>query len=953
MTDIAVVGLAGRFPGASDVWDYWANLVAGRVTTSRLSRTSLLAAGLAESEVDDPCYVPVRGLLDGAGHFDADFFGITPKDAAIMDPQHRLLLQTAWEALESAGLATDAPFGRVATFAGAGFGYYLVDRVLRDPDLMREQGLLAAVLGNEKDHLAAKVAYRLDLTGPAITVQTACSTSLVAVHLAAQSLRSDDSDVALAGGVCVPYPQQTGYRHEPGGIMSPDGGCRPFDATAAGTVPGSGVGVVVLKRLADAVRDDDLIYAVVKGSAINNDGTTKVGYTAPGLPGQVDVLTAAYANAGVSPSTVDYVEAHGTATDMGDAIELAALTEVFAGRSAPCSLGSVKANIGHLDAAAGVAGFIKAVLALHFEQIPPMAGLTAPRAEIADGPFVLDDTSRKWTAGLPRRAAVSSFGLGGTNAHVVLEEAPARATVSPPTAIRATSTHVPHAPAVLTVSARTPAELATASSRLATHLRSADDISVHDVARTLQSHRRHFPHRLSVTAWDLAEAVDQLGQPLRQQARRRPSVVLLFPGQGSETPGMSALPYAQHPTFRSDVDECAELLAPLLGFDIRDVLLDPAADHIHRTDIAQPALVVHEYALGRLLLSWGIRPKALLGHSVGELAAACLAGELSLAQTLSLVARRGSLMQATAPGRMVAALITPAAAAELAPGIDIAAINGPDNLVLAGSEPAISALLERLTDRGIRHRQLPAHRAFHSRLMADAALQLSALPWQHRPRTQAIISSLDGQLLPRGGTRPSDYWATQLRSPVRFHDAALTALANSGPVFVEVGPGKALTSAIRHLPEAHAAATITLQSTVDEPVVTAAGRLWAVGATLDWSVVRSHTGRRVHLPTYPFARNEYWLATPTPNRVTPAPAGAPQEDTMLGRIIAVWTDLLGVPDLRADSDFFALGGESLLFLRMIARVRRQLGVDLDVDALSGAPTPSTIAAAVAAAQERE
>jgi phthiocerol/phenolphthiocerol synthesis type-I polyketide synthase E len=925
MTDIAVIGLAGRFPGAPGVWSYWANLLAGQVSTSRL----------APSEVDDPWYVPVRGLLDGSEHFDADFFGITPKDAAIMDPQHRLLLQTAWEALESAGLATDAPFGRVATFAGSGFGYYLVDRVLRDPDLMREQGLLAAVLGNEKDHLAAKVAYRLNLTGPAITVQTACSTSLVAVHLAAQSLRAGDADVALAGGVCVPYPQRTGYRYEPGGIMSPDGGCRPFDATAAGTVPGSGVGVVVLKRLADALRDDDLIYAVIKGSAINNDGNTN-----PGLPGQVDVLTAAYANAGIAPSTVDYLEAHGTATDMGDAIELAALSEVFAGRSDPCSLGSVKANIGHLDAAAGIAGFIKAVLALHFEQIPPLAGLT-PRPEIASSPFILDHTARKWTSAVPRRAGVSSFGLGGTNAHVVLEEAPPPAAVSPSSG---------PADAVLTVSARTPTELAAATSRLAEHLRSVHDVSVHDVALTLQCHRRYFTHRLAVTARDVDEAVEQLGKPLRQRARRRPSVVLLFPGQGSETPGMSAVPYAQHPTFRSDVDECAELLTPQLGFDIRDVLLDPSADRIHRTDIAQPALVVHEYALGRLLLSWGIRPKVLLGHSVGELTAACLAGELTLAQTLALVVQRGSLMQATPPGRMVAALITPSEVSTLAPDVDIAAVNGPDNLVLAGSDQAIAALLERLTERGIRHRTLPATRAFHSRLMADAADRLPRL--EQLPRTRSIISCVDGQLLPRGGQRPADYWATQLRSPVRFHDAARTALANTDPVFVEVGPGKALTSALRHLPEARDAATITMQSTVDEPLTTAVGRFWTVGVTPDWAAVRAHPGRRVYLPTYPFARNEYNLDPLPDNTATPT-VDPPSEDPVLSRVIAVWADLLGIPDVRADSDFFALGGESLLFLRMIARLRRQFGVGLDVDTLSGAPTPSTIAAAVAAAQERE
>ncbi|HVK26107.1 MAG TPA: polyketide synthase, partial [Actinokineospora sp.] len=424
--DIAIVGMAGRFPGAANVDELWSAIAAGRVTIAELTRGELIAAGVAESQLDDPAYVPARGTVAAPDLFDAEFFGITPREAAIMDPQHRLLLQTAWEALESGNLAGEEPFGRVGVFAGAGFNYYLLNHVLAQPGLVDTHGLLSVVLGNEKDHLAAKVAYRLNLGGPAVTVQTACSTSLVAVHLACQSLRTGDSDVALAGGACVAVPQQAGYLYEPKGITSPDGACRPFDADANGTVPGNGVAMVVLKRLADAVRDGDTVHAVIKGSAINNDGGAKVGYTAPGITGQIDVLTRAYRDAGVEPATIGYIEAHGTATEMGDAIELSALSEVFAGADQPCFLGSVKANIGHLDAAAGVSGLIKAALALRHRQLPPLAGLKQARPELLDGstPFTVDAVGREWEVadGGVRRAAVSSFGLGGTNAHVVLEE---------------------------------------------------------------------------------------------------------------------------------------------------------------------------------------------------------------------------------------------------------------------------------------------------------------------------------------------------------------------------------------------------------------------------------------------------------------------------------------------------------------------------------------------------
>ncbi len=956
--DIAIVGLAGRFPGAGDVWEYWSNVAGGRTSIRTLDRAELRAAGVPEADLDDPGYVAARGVLDDPELFDAAFFGITPKEAAVMDPQHRLLLQTAWEALESGGLTTDAPFGRVGVFAGAGFNYYLLNRVLATPDVVRDQGLLSVVLGNEKDHLAAKIAYRLNLSGPAVAVQTACSTSLVAVHLACQSLRAGDSDVALAGGVCVPVPQQTGYLYEPSGILSADGACRPFDAEPGGTVPGSGVAMVALKRADDARRDGDTVYAVIKGSAINNDGNVKVGYTAPGVEGQVDVLSRAYASAGVDPATVGYLEAHGTATEVGDAIELAALTEVFGGRGGRCSLGSVKANVGHLDAAAGVAGLIKVALALHFRQIPPLAGLVEPRAEFAarDFPFTVDTTARPWTGDGVRRGAVSAFGLGGTNVHVVLEgnPEPAETPDHPMTGDQ---------PALLLVSGRTAADLDAAEQRLAHHLSGPVDGSVHDVALTLQSHRRHFRHRRAVPARDLTQAVERLAGGRAREAGRRPSVVLLFPGQGAEYQGMSAAPYSLYPSFRADIDRGLDVLRPLLDVDLRAILLDKDRDGpddlVHRTDVAQPALLLHGYALGRLLLSWGVRPSALIGHSVGEFAAACVARELSFPDAVELVARRGTLMQEAPPGGMLVTLASEEALRPHLRDLDVAAVNAPEIVVVAGGIEALGELRARLDAAGITHRTMPARRAFHSRLMADAAERLgqAAANVPARNRRIDIIDTVDGELLPRGGQRDAAYWARQLRSPVRFHQAVRTALALPRPVFVEVGPGRALTAAARQ-----GGATVTVpvhpgrNGDAGDALIAAVGDLWAAGVDMDWAAFRGRgEARRVALPTYPFARELHTLAPAAPSMMEAPPetAPAPDSDAVLPWIIAAWRDLLGVAHVTADSNFFDLGGESLLFIRALARTRRQFGVPLDVDAVVNRPTPGAIAALVEAAIVKE
>ncbi|GGQ92184.1 type I polyketide synthase [Kitasatospora griseola] len=945
--DIAIVGMAGRFPGAANVDEYWSNLLAGRVSVTSFTRRELLEAGVPAEEADDPAYVPVCGVLADPDRFDAGFFGIPPREAAIMDPQQRLLLQTAWEALESGGLITNAPMGRVGVFAGAGFNYYLHQQVLAAPEVLATHGLLGLVLGNEKDHLATRIAHRLGLGGPAIAVQTACSTSLVAVHLACQSLRTGDSDLALAGGAYVAFPQNTGYLHEAKGIMSQDGHCRPFDATANGTVPGSGVGAVALKRAEDARRDGDLVLAVIEGSAVNNDGADKVGYTAPGVAGQIDVLARAYAAAGVEPSAIGYLEAHGTATEVGDAIELAALREVFGGRPDRCSLGSVKANIGHLSAAAGVAGLVKAVSALRARRIPPLAGLKEPRPELGEPgtPFTVDTVARAWPSadGTPRRAAVSSFGLGGTNAHIVLREAE-----------RPTTTGRTDGPGVVVVSARTAEALRASADRLAAHLRDHPELPLADVAFTSQEHRRSFTHRLAVAAEDTAGAAAALEAATGRTALRQPDVVFLLPGQGAEAPGMSAWAYRRYPSFAADIDAGCDIVEGLLGIDLRELLIgDDPHRLLHRTDLTQPALVLHEYALGRLLLSWGVRPGALIGHSVGELAAAGLAGELELAEMLRLVTRRGALMQQAPPGAMLVVLAGEAAVLEQLGAFEdlgIAAVNAPEVVVVSGPAESVAEFRKRLDGAGILHRLLPAQRAFHSWMMADAAAELDeeARGIEPRPAEFAVISSVDGGLLPPGATRPAGYWGRQLRSPVRFRAAVEAATGRPRVVFVEVGPGTGLIGSARQVPQAAGSATVPLQARRDE-LLSGLGALWAGGVAVDWAAVRGGADvGRVSLPTYPFAAERHWIDAAAPASPASAPGAATGAEEgpgdALDEVVELWRSMLGVAAVGPDSDFFALGGDSLLLIRMISRVRRRFGVAPEIAEFADTPTPRAIAA---------
>jgi amino acid adenylation domain-containing protein len=1001
-TAIAVIGLAGRFPQAASLPELWQKLRAGTELITSYSAEEL--AGVDPALLREPGYVPAKAALSDVEYFDAAFFGYSPREAEILDPQQRLFLEAAWEALEDAGY--DPPrAGRVGVFGGQSFNTYLITNLYPNPRVMAAVGLFQVVLGNDKDYLTTRTSYKLGLTGPSVGVATACSTSLVAVHLACRSLLDGDCDMALAGGVSAGVPVKSGYLHQPGSVLSPDGHCRAFDAAAQGTVPGDGLGIVVLKRLSDARRDGDTIRAVILGSAINNDGSAKVGFTAPSTGGQVEVIAEALRRASVGSETIGMVEAHGTGTPLGDPIELAALTEVFGGaaeRRGTVAVGSIKSNLGHLDAAAGVAGLIKAVLALEHGEIPPTLHVTQPNPELhlEAGPFYLNTQAVEWRRGsAPRRAAVSSFGIGGTNAHVILEEAPAAALDS--IAGVAGTAGAAERPFLLVLSARTEEELARASGNLAAHLRRHPEAPLADVAWTLAAGRHLFAHRQAVVCRDREQALAALEGRDREgvlsgheESTERP-VVFLFPGQGTQHVAMAAGLYATERGFRERVDRCAEILAPQLGLDLRQVLYSAAEREeeaqrlLDRTRLAQPALFTLEYALAGLWADWGVRPIAMLGHSIGELVAAALAGVFELADALWLVALRGKLVDAQPAGDMLA---VPLAESDVLPllgeELSLAAVNGPSLVVVAGARDPIQLLAGRLAESGVSGRLLHTSHAFHSRDMepamepfAEAVSRLSP-----QPPKLLFLSGTTGTWITAQQAVDPWYWARHLRLPIRFADGLERLASDPGTVLLEVGPGNTLSSlARRQLDPSRATPVIaSLPHPKDrvtdlETVTGAVGRLWLHGARIDWAGFKGEVlRRRVPLPTYPFTRQMYWVeppgaapwaalaaagaagaavAEPAPSLPVhadlPVSQGAPRlrayvppEGEIEQVVAAVWEELLGVRQVGRDDNYFELGGHSLMGVQLFARLRQRFPVEVPVDSLFEYPTVMALSARI-------
>ncbi len=907
--EIAIIGLSGRFPGASSIEHFWHNLRNGEESVCFFSDEELLVAGVAPLLLKEPNYVKARPILEQIDQFDAAFFGYSPREATLTDPQHRLFLECAWEALEQAGYDAFRYAGLVGVFGGTNISTYLLG-LASQPEVLGTADTYQMMIGNDKDSLTTSVSYKLNLKGPSLAVQTFCSTSLVAVHLAAQSLRQGECDLALAGGVSIRVPSVSGHLYQEGGMESPDGHCRTFDAQAKGGMFGDGVGVIVLKRLAEAREDGDQILAVLKGSAINNDGSLKVSYTAPSVTGQAEVVSAALEQAGVEAETISYIEAHGTATELGDPIEVTSLTRAYRRQTDKvgyCAIGSVKTNIGHLDRAAGVSGLIKTILALQHKEIPASLHFQTPNPEIdfASSPFYVNTRLQKWTrqGGVPRRAGVNSLGMGGTNAHVVLEEAPERepSGLSRPWQL-------------LLLSAKTETALEQTTRNLAAHLQSYPNLPLADVAYTLQVGRSRFEQRRMVVCRDREEALHLLEQRTtthvvsRFEQRTERAVAFLFPGVGEQYVGVAQELYEQEPIFHEAVERCCNVLKTKVGLDLREVLFsgeqqtsrgnhhanghngtskgrmdfrallgragkDATFSQQHKhTALAQPAVFVIEYALARLLMEWGIRPQAMLGYSLGEYVAACLAGVFSVEDALMLVAKRAQLIAQVPAGAMLAVAISEEAVQPyLGEQINLAAVNSLTTCVVAGPLAAIEQLEARLQAQGIAAQRVETTHAFHSSMLEslyEAVQELVGTVKLHAPQIPYISNVTGTWITAEQATDPA-YWAAHLCQTVRFTEGVGHLLEEVGYVLVEVGPGQSLSSLVKQHPacsnEQFSLVVPILPALYEQQsgqasLLMALGKLWLAGVTLHWSGFYAQERRqRVSLPTYPFERQRYWI----------------------------------------------------------------------------------------------
>lgn len=861
--DIAIIGMSGRFPKANNIREYWDNLVNGVNSIEKADPEKVLASGISKDILNHSRFVHAAANLSDAKYFDAEFFGLSNTEALHMDPQIRLLLQTSWHAMEDAGYDTSRQDISVGNFCGMFSNHYLLSILNSNSATEPVDPLLYRIL-NDKDFLATWVSYKLNLTGPTMSVQTACSTSLLAVHLACQSLLNHECDMALAGGVCYSSDNKIGYVHTPESIYSKDGVCRPFDKDASGTVDGNGVGVIVLKRAAEAIKDKDHIYALIKGSAINNDGSNKQGYTAPSVNQQRDVIVEALAVADIDPETIGMIEAHGTATLIGDPVELTALTEAYrqyTNKEQYCAIGSVKSNIGHLDAAAGIASIIKAALCVYNNALVPSINFSEPNPvlQLASSPFYVSQAHTPWPGNFTiRRAGVSSLGVGGTNVHVILEQ--------PPQIVR---NKLYKQPSVVMLSALSQKNLDLQKKQLADHIRSTSDIHLEDIEFTTIYGRKVMPFRFSAMCQDKEELVSQLMdeqiERCFEESGARAEGVFLFPGQGSQYPQMATELYETNEAFRADMDYCLEYLKVLSGIDFREIIFGDDSSLLDKTENTQVVLFIVEYCLAKELWRAGIKPAAIVGHSLGEYVAACIVGCISLDDALKLVYHRGRLM-GTQPGG--AMLLVRAAQHELTPllldDISVCAVNAHDNIVIGGTVADIQQQTILLNQHSIQFIKLKVSHAYHTPMMNNVLKAykeiLSVVDF--KPFEAKIFSTYTGALVTPDSFCSAQYWLNQIIHPVKFLDAILQVTYYvSNPIFIEVGPGNGLSSFVKTIFKQQASTVNLLpkSSGAGNPLnnfYQAKAILCAKGLVFD--LPEAHPGRRISLPGYFFSKNYFW-----------------------------------------------------------------------------------------------
>lgn len=1021
--EIAIIGMSGRFPGSSNLHQFWQNLAEGRECISFFSDEELLASGVSPDQFERPEYVRARGILKDPESFDAGFFKLTPREAEIMDPQQRLFLECAWEAFEDAGYVPDTFKGLIGVFAGVGTSTYFFYQIVPALGSGFAFNDAMSVLSNEKDFLPTRVSYKLNLKGPSVAVSTGCSSSLVATHMACKSLLAGECDMALAGGVSVHFPVKNGYIYAEGGFASPDGHCRSFDAQAQGSVFGSGVGVVLLKRLEDALNDRDSIYGVIKGSAMNNDGSRRIGFTAPSIEGQCEVIRMARFMAGVDPDSITYIETHGSATPIGDPIEIQALIEAASATSIhkqSCGVGSVKTNIGHTAEAAGVAGLIKTTLSLKHRKIPASLHFTKPNPKLGleNSPFYVNDKLKDWNAnGSPLRAGVSSFGIGGSNAHLVLEESPK---------VISEGSHRNHH--LITISARSTSAVEAQTDQMRAFLAENRHINLADVAFTSQVGRKAFDYRRVLICHDVDDAVKTLETRDRQKlfsnakpSREAPNVVMMFPGLGDDHGGMAVELYQTEPVFRAELDRCIQLLqqeiqlelrvilkidsssasanntmpAPRSGPDLRRMLgrnhgNGTVTGHVAngRTDLAQIALFITELALARLWLHWGLQPKALIGYSLGEFTAACVAEVFSLPNAIKIVSARARLIQSLSPGAMLAVPLPEKDMQHLV-GEDlcIAAVNGPSLTVLSGPVVAIDDLQTRLKFDGVDTRRVQTSHALHSQSMSSITESLTEFVKQFpaRPPKIPYLSNVTGDWIQPQEACSPEYWARHLCGTVRFGEGIEKLRQSENHIFLEVGPGQTLCSLVLQHPACRGESALGLQSLssvydkVDDSFVllSSLGRLWLEGCAPNWTLFHADDPRsRLSLPTYPFERKVYRVQPAINQAVSGSPmfpqprvtltepiALAPKpkipgplpqanvgeaavidiqhvlpETELQHKVAGIWYELLGIEQIGIYDSFFKLGGDSLLGTRLISRLKEMFPIELPLRKLVESPT---------------
>lgn len=954
---IAVIGMACRFPGAGNLDEYWQNLIEGKDTIKHFTNEELSGHEYNFNSLkDNPDYVKARGVLKDIDKFDAAFFGMTPNEAALTDPQHRLWLETCWEAFENAGCDPYTFNGPIGVFAGGYLNSYLLNNILRDRDRLenyirlRTTDSFQLLTGNDVAFIPTKTAYKFNLKGPAVNVQTACSTSLVAISLACQSLVSFESDICVAGGVCIVVPQESGYLYQEGAIPSPDGKCKPFDENGKGTVFSNGVGVVILRRLEDAIRDRDRVYAVVRGWALNNDGNHKVSYMAPSVEGQAEAIMMAQTFAEIRPEQIGYIEAHGTATPLGDPIELTALNKAFARISVSkqsIGIGSVKSNIGHTDAAAGVASFIKSCLSVYSRTIPPSINFSKPNPhfDFTNSPFYVLDKLKKWESNNPLIIGVSSFGIGGTNAHVIIEEPPVE---------EEGSEMINEWPYLLPLSARSEAALSQRKTDLLYILRNPG-IRLKDAAFTLQSGRNHMPLRTYCVAGATDDALSENSFNDAIQANEsKIQIAFMFSGQGAQYAGMGRELYNSAPGFRLILDECFEIFRKARGFDIKELIIgeiDPelAGKRLAETDVTQPALFIIEYALARLYESYGIKADYFIGHSIGEYAAACLSGVFDLESALQIVMERGRLMQQMPSGRMYAIRCSVDKLIELEnSGFEVAADNSVNQCTVSLNNLSGDSFLSSLNEKGIHYVQLNTSHAFHSSSFDPILEKFSRFVngFKMNPPTVPFISCVTGEFITEKQAMSCEYWATQLRNTVLFRKGISVIAARQDVVFLEIGPGTHLTGLARQNSAVHnkraVVSSLGKNDAISEKskIISSIGALWANGVNIDFSVINPHDEcHKTTLPAYPFQRKRYWIdyfqssestSTNSPEQVFMPPQSARDKETITAlKDLLCQTSGYAPEDVSENTSFEKLGFDSLFLTQYARNISMKFGVKIE------------------------